>query len=224
MKFKYYCIITFAISNFLNITAISNLINSFFPLSSDCVMVGSYGGGYSGFWYYYGKLQDRNEYYLDKKLYCFSSGCLAIISSIQHNNYNYLRNVVKEIKVDYDNNILNRFDVRNEFIYRISNKVTDISKYNLNILTSNYFGNCTIINPQSIEELIDALNKTTSIPLITSKFNISQNIDGGFCINKYPICKIKIQAPLTYKFLVNIFNPNMNEDLVINYFMNYNKK
>jgi hypothetical protein len=35
--------------------------------------------------------------------------------------------------------------VRNEFIYKISNRVTDISKYNLNILTSNYFGNCTII-------------------------------------------------------------------------------
>lgn len=215
MKPKYYCIF---------LIAISNLINSFFPLSNDCVMVGSYGGGYSGFWYYYGKLLDKDNYYLDKELYCFSAGCLAIVSSIQHNNYNYLRNMVKEIKVDYDKNIINRFQVRNEFIYKISNRVTDISKFNLNILTSNYLGNCTIINPRSREELIDALNQTTNIPFITGMLNISQNIDGGFCFNKYPTCKTKIKTPSTYKFLINIFNPNMNEDLAINYFMNYNKK
>lgn len=213
MKFKYYGII---------LLGITSLINSLFPLPSNCVMVGSYGGGYSGFWYYYGKLQDRNEYYLDKKLYCFSSGCLAIVSSIQNNNLKYLKNLVKEIKVDYDKNIIDRFEVRNEFIYEITNKVTDISKYNLNILTANYFGNCTIVNPQNREELVKALNETTSIPFITSKLNISQNIDGGFCLNKYPFCKTKIQAPITYKFLVNIFNPNMNEELAINYFMNYN--
>ena len=200
----------------------SYLINSLLPLQNECVMVGSYGGGYSGFWYYYGKLQDRNEYYLDKKLYCFSAGCLSIVSSIQHNNYNYLRNIVKKIKLDYDKNIIDRFQVRNEFIYQITNKVTDISKYNLNILTANYFGNCTIIHPQNKEELVKALNETTSIPFITSILNISQNIDGGFCLNEYPTCKIKIQVPLTYKFLINIFNPNMNEDLAINYFMNYN--
>ena len=199
-----------------------SLINTFLAVPKNCVMIGSYGGGYSGFWYYYGKLQDKDNYYLDKELYCFSSGCLAIVSSIQHNNLKYLRNMVKEIKVDYDKNSIDRFDVRNEFIYQIANKVSDISKYNLNILTSNYFGNCTIINPQSKEELIYALNVTTSIPFITSKLNISQNIDGGFCLNKYPFCKSNIQAPLTYKFLINIFNPNINEDLAINYFMNYN--
>ena len=74
--------------------------------------------------------------------------------------------MVKEIKEDYDKNIINRFHVRNEFIYKISNRVTDISKFNLNILTSNYFGNCTIIKPQTREELIDALNQTTNIPFI----------------------------------------------------------
>ena len=40
MKPKYYCIF---------LIAISNLIYSFFSFTNDCVMVGSYGGGYSGF-------------------------------------------------------------------------------------------------------------------------------------------------------------------------------
>lgn len=193
----------------------------FFDINhKNCIFIGSYNGGYSGFWYFYGRLQ--REYMLDKKIYCYSSGCLAAVANIQHNNHNFLLNMVKELKVKYDNNLIDRFQVRNEFIYKITNKITDISKYDLNILTSNYFGYCKIIRPKSKEELISLLNETTSIPFITSKLNKSQNIDGGFCLNKYSICKIKIEAPITYRFIINIFNPNINEELAINYFMNYN--
>ena len=185
----------------------------------DCVMIGRGGGGYSGFWYYYGQLE--KNYLLDKKIYCFSAGCLAPVASIQHNNKKFLLDMVNTIKDDYNKNKISRVDVRNKFIYEISNKVNDISKYNLNILTANLFGNCTIINPKSKEELIDALNQTTSIPFITSKLNLSQNIDGGWCMNRYPFCKKIINMPFTYKFLSNIFNPNINDKNDIEYYMNY---
>jgi len=186
----------------------------------DCVMIGYNGGGYSGFWYYYGQLQ--KNYILDKKIYCFSAGCLAPVANIQHNNHKFILNIVNNLKINYNNNIIDRFDIRNQFIYEITNRITDISKYDLNILTSNYLGNCTIITPKTSEELINALNLTTNIPFITSKLNLSQNIDGGLCMNRYPLCKTIIAMPLTYKFLINIFNPNVNNNNDdIEYFMNY---
>ena len=41
-------------------------------------------------------------------------------------------------------------------------------------------------------------------------------------MNRYPLCKTIIAMPLTYKFLINIFNPNVNNNNDdIEYFMNY---
>ena len=194
------------------------LINTIQGDVSDCIFIGSYGGGYSGFWYYYGQIQ--KEYILDKKMYCFSAGCLAPVASIQHNNYDNLINIAYDLQKKYINNEIDRFDVRNEFIYKLANKETNIYYYDLNILTSNYFGNCTIVRPKTKNELIDALNQTTNIPFITSRLDILQNIDGGLCMNNYPSCKKKIRMPLTYKFITNILNLNMKK-YEIEYFMNY---
>ena len=210
MKPKYICII---------LIAINNLLQYFIPEYENCTMI-SYGG-YSGFWYYYSNLQ--KNYFLDKSIYCYSAGCLATVASIQHNNYNSLINMVKTIRNKYNDNEINRFDIRNEFIYKISEKVTDIKYYNINILTSSYYGNCNIIRPTNKEELINALNMTTSLPFITSKLNMSQNIDGFFCLNKYPKCKEKFTIPNTLYFYINIFNHNIN-DADISYLMNYIKK
>ena len=197
--------------------AIINLFNLFFPKNENCFMINY--GGYSGFWYYYGKLQ--KNYLLDKKIYCYSSGCLATIANIQHNNPDSLLKIVKILKNKYNNNnVINRFEIRNEFIYKISEKITDIKYYNINILTSNYYGKCSIIRPTNKKELVDALNMTTSIPYITSKLNITQNIDGAFCLNKYPKCKENILLPRTIYFYLNMFNYNLNNK-DIDYFMNF---
>ena len=195
--------------------AISDLLKNFIPQYQECIMI-SYGG-YSGFWYYYNNLQ--KSYILDKNIYCYSAGCLATIASIQHNNYDSLIKTVKTLKNKYNNNEINRFDIRNEFIYEISQKVTDIKHYNINILTSSYYGNCNIIRPINKKELIDALNMTTSVPFLTSKLNISKNIDGFFCLNKYPKCKQKLTMPKTLYFYINILNHNINDE-DISYIMN----
>tara|TARA_B100001093_G_scaffold491837_1_gene532325 strand:+ start:1097 stop:1723 length:627 start_codon:yes stop_codon:yes gene_type:complete len=196
--------------------ALSNLYNSLFPKAKDCIMVSE--GGYSGFWYYYGKIQ--KEYILDKKIYCFSAGCLAVVANIQHNNKEFLFTTVDNLKNQYDNNNIDRYNLRNYFIYEIANKVTDIKNYNLNILTSNYFGNCTIITPTTKNELIDALNITTTLPLLTSPLYYNKNIDGYFCLNNYPRCETKLTIPNKLYFYINIFNPNINKK-DIEYFMNY---
>lgn len=88
-------------------------------------------------------------------------------------------------------------------------------------MTSNYLGNCDIIKPTNNYELINALNMTSNIPLITSKINLSHHIDGFFCINKYPRCIKQINLPKIFYFYKNIFNHNLNEN-DINYIMNYN--
>ncbi len=194
---------------------ISNLFKYFSSEYDNCTMI-SYGG-YSGFWYYYSNLQ--KNYFLDKNIYCYSSGCLATVASIQHNNYNSLIKIVNKLKNKYNDNQINRFDIRNEFIYEISEKVSDIKYYNINILTSSYYGNCNIIRPINKKELIDALNMTTSVPFFTSKLNTSQKIDGFFCLNKYPNCKEKLTMPKSFYFYINILNHNINDE-DISYIMN----
>ncbi len=196
--------------------AITNLLNYIIPEYENCTMISF--GGYSGFWYYYGKLQ--NNYLLDKNIYCYSAGCLATVASIQHNNYNSLIKTVKTLRNKYNDNEINRFDIRNRFIYKISQKVTDIKYYNINILTSNYYGNCNIIRPKNKSELLNALNVTTSVPFLTSKFDMNQNIDGFFCLNKYPKCREKLTIPNTFYFFINILNHNIN-DADIAYLMGF---
>lgn len=195
---------------------IYNLLNNQVSKLNDCIMI--HYGGYSGFWYYYNIMQ--KEYLLDKKIYCYSAGCLASIANIQHNNFNFVSNLVSNLQKKYENNEINKFDIRNNFIYEISNKITDIRNYDLNILTSNYFGNCTIIRPKTKKELVDALNMTTSVPFLTSKLDFKKNIDGFFCFNKYPRCKKNIKLPNTFYFYKNILNQNINKK-DIKYFMNY---
>ena len=55
----------------ISVFIISGIMFLFDTNDYECVMVGSYGGGYSGFWYYYGKPK-KNIYYLDK-IVLFSS-------------------------------------------------------------------------------------------------------------------------------------------------------
>ena len=200
---------------FVFLFMIIHLLNSVYK-TEDCVMFGY--GGYSGFWYFYGILQ--KEYKLDKDLYCYSAGCLAIIASIPHNNYNYIKNTVNNLKINYNDNKINRFDIRNQFISKISENIVGIEYYNINILTSNYFGNCNIIKPKNKKELVNALNYTSSIPFITNNLNLDENIDGFLCLNKYPVCKEKITIPLNLYFFKNILNNNLGDE-DIKFIMNY---
>ena len=57
------------------------IINTF---SQDCLMIR--GGGFSGFWYFYKKSNIINK---KDKVYCVSSGCLAIVSNIKNNDFDF---------------------------------------------------------------------------------------------------------------------------------------
>jgi hypothetical protein len=190
--------------------------------NGDCVYIR--GGGFSGFWYYYGYLQNNKLANIaNKPIYCYSSGCVAYVASISNNNNNnfsYVYDFAHNLVIDYNNNKINSYEVKEIYINFIANSISNIENYNLNILTSNYLGQCTIKKPASISELIIALDETTNIPIITTKLNFSKKIDGAGCINFINKCATIIELPYNYKIYRNILNINLTYEDVI-YFLTY---
>ena len=187
------------------------LLNNY---DKNCIYFG--GGGFSGFWYFYNKSQKLDEF---NKIYCLSSGCLAVTSSFYPNTLNKTLTSIKNIKNMYQNKNLEFYDIREKFIDTIID--IPIYKYNLNIITSNYFGKCKITRPNNKSQLKKLLLETSNIPILTSSINFNNNIDGIFCVYNHPICKKTFTIPKTFKFLTNIFNPYLTENDII-FFSNWN--
>jgi len=193
--------------------------------NSDCLYIR--GGGFSGFWYYYGYLQNNKIANLanianiaNKPIYCYSSGCVAYVASISNNNFSYYYDFAHNLLIDYKNNIINSYELKEIYIDFIANTISNIENYNLNILTSNYLGQCTIKKPASVSELIVALDETTNIPIITTKLNFSKKIDGAGCITFINKCATTIELPYDYKIYRNVFNINLSYEDII-YFLTY---
>jgi len=188
--------------------------------NSDCIFIK--GGGFSGFWYYYGYLQkNKIANVANKTIYCYSSGCVAYIASIKYTNEKYLYELALANRLELDHNNITKYDLKERFISIIATNISTIQNYNLNILTTNYAGQCIIKKPATISELIVALDETTNIPLITTKLNFSKNFDGGMCIRFINKCANTITLPYDYKIYSNIFNIYLNYEDII-YFLNYN--
>jgi hypothetical protein len=202
------------------------LFNSTNDVSQDCLFIN--GGGYSGFWYYYGYLQKNTNKTnnTNKTIYCYSSGCLAYVASLTHNNSTHLYNLANTLAIDYNNNKLTNYAVKEQFINSITSKLSNnnIQNYNLNILTTNYLGKCIIKQPKTISELINYLDETTNIPLLTTKADLYKNLDGGLCfiLNFNNYCATHIMLPLKFKFLTAVFNSNLSI-ADVSYFMDYEK-
>jgi len=187
--------------------------------NSDCVYIR--GGGFSGFWYYYGYLQNNKIANLaNKPIYCYSSGCVAYVASISNNNFSYYYDFAHNLLIDYKNNIINSYELKEIYIDFIANTISNIENYNLNILTSNYLGQCTIKKPASVSELIVALDETTNIPIITTKLDFNKKLDGAGCITFINKCATTIELPYDYKIYRNAFNINLSYEDVI-YFLTY---
>ena len=190
--------------------------------NSDCLYIR--GGGFSGFWYYYGYLQNNKIANLaniaKKPIYCYSSGCLAYVASISNNNFSYYYDFAHNLLIDYKNNIINSYELKEIYIDFIANTISNIENYNLNILTSNYLGQCTIKKPASVSELIVALDETTNIPIITTKLDFNKKLDGAGCITFINKCATTIELPYDYKIYRNVFNIYLSYEDVI-YFLTY---
>ena len=181
----------------------------------DCITIT--GGGFSGFWYMYSYLQRNNiTSNNSKNIYCYSSSCLAYVALLAFNNSTSLYELSKTLANENNNN----YEIKDQFINIIASNVSNIENYNLNILTSDYSGQCIIKKPTTISELIVALDETTNIPIITTKLDLNKNIDGGLCYILYfsNNCITTIAFPHDYKFYLNVLNSNLSYEDVL-YFM-----
>ena len=181
----------------------------------DCITIR--GGGFSGFWYMYSYLQRNNITSNNtKNIYCYSSSCLAYVALLSINNSTSLYELAKTLAKEHNNN----YEIKDQFINIIARNVSNIENYNLNILTSDYSGQCIIKKPTTISELIVALDETTNIPIITTKLDLNKNIDGGLCYILYfsNNCITTIAFPHDYKFYLNMLNSNLSYEEVL-YFM-----
>ena len=179
----------------------------------DCITI--QGGGYSGFWHVYGYLQRNNiTKNSSKNIYCYSSGCLAYVALLSHNDSKSLYKLANIIRNENNNN---NYRIKEQFINIIATNISNMQNYNLNILTSNYLGQCIIKKPTTVSELLIALDETTNIPLITTKLDLRKNIDGWLCyiFNFNTNCIATISFPYDYKFYKNIFNSKFKYEDVL---------
>jgi hypothetical protein len=132
------------------------------------------------------------HYFTEKILNCFAQGTIPVYLGSQ-NVDNYFDNQgiihfssiqdLKDILPTLTRELYNSKISSIESNHHVAMKsFSNIENYNLNILTSNYLGQCTIKKPASVSELIVALDETTNIPIITTKLNFSKKLDGAGCI------------------------------------------
>jgi len=163
-------------------------------------------GGVSGFWYSISQLRK----YPNKNYYCASSGCLALISTKLNPHYPY--NFAKLSRDKYK-----MFSqIKNNFIHLIVNNLETLP--NVTIVTMSKYGTCIERQPRDFKELKTLLIKTTDVPFLVKYTH--REIDGGLCYYYMNKCKIKINLPLTFRFLYNLFNYDL-KDSEISYFYNY---
>jgi hypothetical protein len=171
----------------------------------DCLSVPP--GGFSGFWHYISKLKKHKV--KNEKYYCASSGCLAIISNYIdiHKVYNFA-----SLGRNYNNGLA---EIKNSFITSIVNEINFIP--NITIVTMTNYGTCIERIAKNKRQLKTLLIKTTDIPFLVSTRN---EIDGGLCYYYMNRCKKNIKLPITYRFIINLFNFDLSFD-DIKFFYNY---
>ena len=196
---------------FLYLPILSFFISYIFNVkSNNCIKIDP--GGYSGFWYFYKKISNMN---LEKnKFICSSSSCLSLVSSIPPNNYSFILETVLKMQRDFLDSKIKRLMMRERFIGEITININNITKYDINILTTDYKGFCISNYPNNKSQLIQLLLVTSNVPYLTGYPDFKNNLDGGICIFNRPCCNKKINLPLTPFFIRNLFNPYLSlEDI-----------
>ena len=87
------------------------------------------GGGFSGFWFTLGRLQNgiirptittnlngTNNNYSRKEYYCYSSGCLGVVAALSRYSMEDMWNIAHNIQQQWKSGQLNRYDVVTTFV------------------------------------------------------------------------------------------------------------
>jgi hypothetical protein len=119
-------------------TTISNDINNNININindKDCYYVP--GGGFSGYWFLLGRLQNmKHQNMNDKKFVCYSSGCLGVIATLlmntdnnnngkNNNNVDSIYDMARTIQIEWNEGRLHQYQVVESFIDELLSPVLD---------------------------------------------------------------------------------------------------
>ena len=193
----------------------SFLYNYIYLENDDCLLI--HGTGYIGFWYNYNRLLNNNSYLKEDVIYCYSSGCLSILATLNNYTFDESLQISLDIQQQYKNRLLDYHQVRDKFILLLVNSITKNTYIsNLKIIIFKNMNTCSFYTPRNKEEWYDYLIKTTNIPYLTSKSSSLKFLDGGFCLFFLPKCKNHLSVPINQLSFKNIFYADEMSEILIN--------
>jgi len=180
------------------------------------------GAGFSGFWFTLGRLQSIERPF-EKNYYCFSAGCLGVVSRLTNSSLNDIMDYAVSAQKSWKKGEISRYEVASNFIDKLI-PIEDVNSSELvkksildriNIVTTTYGVGMNIRRPKNIEELREMLIQTTWIPFATG-FGMAKidpsgkwHVDGGFSFPFHPRCKHNLNLPFKFNLIVNILNPSL---------------
>jgi hypothetical protein len=215
-----------------------------FLVSPDVVANSIYvtGGGFSGFWFTLGRLQgvllDHSE---PKELYCYSSGCLALVAALSRYTMEEMWNIAYNVQTQWKQGQISRYDVVATFVddllYGPDRSFTSSTKNltvslespslrlrpldlsSLKVITTvndGWFGAKTSIrSAETVSELRAMLIQTTWIPFaIGNGLWYSGHMDGAFTTPFHPVTELAVGLELDWDLYANVLNVNLGRDKV----------
>lgn len=198
------------------------------------------GGGFSGFWFTLGRLQgvlsDHSE---PKQLYCYSSGCLALVAALSRYTMEEMWNIAYNVQKQWKQGQISRYDVVATFVDDLlygpdrslpTGNLTAISESqalrlrpldlsSLKIITTvndGWFGVKTSIrSAENASELRMMLIQTTWIPFaIGSGLWYNGHMDGAFTTPFHPAADVTLGLELDWDLYANVLNVNLGREKV----------
>lgn len=199
-----------------------------FPVDPSSVFVS--GAGFSGFWFSIGRLNAMSDIF-EKKFYCYSAGCLAVVAALSESNIDELSDICFDVQSRWKQGVTKRHEVVTDFlnhftqtphVQRLLNNSHHLSKINvITAVRSGHHGiKSSVRTPTSLEDLYTMLLQTTWIPFATGEklWHTSadgvQHMDGAFSAHDHPLCTETIKLPWSWKLRLNALNVNLGKDLV----------
>jgi hypothetical protein len=232
-------VIIFALVLLLTAKAISE-----FLVSPDVKVNSVYvtGGGFSGFWFTLGRLQGvRSDHAEPKQLYCYSSGCLALVAALSRYSMEEMWNIAHNVQNQWKYGHISRYDVVTIFVddllfgpdtstMSLPGNISDSSEprtlrlrsvdlASLNIITTVNDGwwryKTSIRRPTSLSELRTMLIQTTWIPFaIGNELWHNGHMDGAFTSPFHPTTDVTVGLELDWDLYANVLNVNLGRDKV----------
>jgi hypothetical protein len=210
------------------------------PVEKDSVYVA--GGGFSGFWYALGRL-DSIEDPSSKKYYCYSAGCLGVVSMLSNYGVEEVFDMAVNIQNQWKRGEISRFDVVGTFVdnllygpsnvchkddpnnvtFTLSSPLMDDPRLlsRLNIITTARSDSSwlriqhSIRTPTSLENLRTMLIQTTWIPFaVGNGISHRGHLDGAFSYPLHHRYEHHVGLALDFDMLANFVNVKLGHQKV----------